>query len=474
MNTSHDASQVKPDLLAVRPLRWLWRWPAFPVALQVIAMGVVAALAVIGFGVGTDRSAAELMTLRKTNLATLVVWGLWWPGLIAVALAFGRAWCTVCPLELANRVGDAIARKVGWPRARLGDLPRAGWMIVALYLVLLILVAGLSIHRVPHYTAILLFVLPGSALLAGLVFRQPRSFCQAFCPAGALLSVYGRYTPFQLEVRHPEVCGNCPTRDCVRDENRYRFDRRSCPSLLRPFHREAYDGCLLCLQCAKVCPYQNIGVGLVAPGARVRRKTLLLPFEAAFVMVVLGFVAHEVTGEVNWLDSLFHYVPQRLASRVPALPYGWIEALWFLVLFPLAAWTAIAAGGRLAGNRLGLSSLLVAAATGAAPIVAMAHLAKAAAKISSWGGFLPLSLGDPQGVHNLDRLGDGSLAAPVPIVGLTVLGRVMLAALLVVAWRAWRWSRQVPDESLMAARVGLAGSAVLFASMLVAWALPGS
>jgi polyferredoxin len=466
-------SQVKLDLLAARPLRWLWRSPAFPWALQVLALAAVLLLVANGLGLGPGMGAEDLMTFRKTNLTTLVVWGLWWPGMIAVALAFGRAWCTVCPMELVNRAGDAIARKVGWPRARLGKLLRAGWMIVVAYLALQLLVAGVSMHRVPHYTAILLLVLLGGALVTGLVFRQPRSFCKAFCPAGALLSVYGRYTPIQLEARDPSVCDRCPTRDCVKKANRYRFDKRSCPSLLVPFRRDASDGCVLCLQCAKVCPYDNMGVGLVSPDAPVRRKALLKPYEAAFVMVALGFVAHEVIGEVRWLDGVFHFVPERLATLVPAVPFGWFEALWFLTLFPFLVWAAIAGVGYLAGHRAGWRSLLLAAATGAAPIVAIAHLAKAVAKISSWGGFLPLSLRDPQGLVTYRQLADQSISTPAAMVGLTVLGWAMLAAVLVIAWRAWRWSQQIPAESTMAARVGLVGTAVLFTSVLTVWALPG-
>lgn len=105
--------------------------------------------------------------------------------------------------------------------------------------------------------------------------------------------------------------------------------------------------------------------------------------------------------------------------------------------------------------------------------MAVAHLARAAAKLTSWGGFLPLALRDPQGLHTLERLGDGSLTAPAAMVGLTVLGWVMLAAVIVIAWRAWRWSRQVPVESAMAARVGLACTAALFTSVLTVWALHG-
>jgi polyferredoxin len=185
-------SQIKLDFLAWKPVRFVVMSPAFPVALQAAALGVIGWLALNGLGIGPDWKAEDLMSLRKTNLTTLVVWGLWWPAMIGMALVLGRAWCTVCPMELVNRAGDTVARKVGWPRARLGKFLRAGWFIIVLYLALQLLVAGLSIHRVPHYTSIFLLVLLSGAIITGLVFREPRSFCRAFCPAGALLSVYGR------------------------------------------------------------------------------------------------------------------------------------------------------------------------------------------------------------------------------------------------------------------------------------------
>jgi polyferredoxin len=227
-----NKSYMKFDALTGKPVRRILESPMFPVVFQSIALIGVLWLAFNGLGVGSGMGSAELRTLRKTNLTTLAIWGLWWPAMIAMALAFGRAWCTVCPMEMVNRAGDAVARRIGWPRARLGKFLRAGWLILAAYLVLQILVAGFSIHRVPQYTSIFLFVLIGSALMTGLVFKDQRSFCRAFCPAAALLSVYGRYTPLQLEAKNPSVCSSCPTRDCVRAENRTRFDKRSCPSLL--------------------------------------------------------------------------------------------------------------------------------------------------------------------------------------------------------------------------------------------------
>jgi hypothetical protein len=153
--------------------------------------------------------------------------------------------------------------------------------------------------------------------------------------------------------------------------------------------------------------------------------------------------------------------------------FGWLEALWFLVLFPLVVWGVIVVAAYLFGHRGGLRPLLLAAATGAAPVVAMAHLAKAAAKMTSWGGFLPLALGDPSGVDTLRRIAERSTTAPAAMAGLTALGWTMLVLVLVMGWKTWRWARQIPVASMIAAQTGLAGAAILFATVLGAWAWPG-
>ncbi len=464
-----EPSRVRLDVLTTAAGRVLLRSAWFPVALQALALLGMIIFVAAGIGVGRDVAAPDLMTLRKTNLATLAVWGLWWPGLVVLTIAFGRLWCTVCPLELVHRIADAVARTAGWPRAKLGTSLRAGWLVLITYLVLQLCVAGFAIHRVPHFTAITLLSLTGAAVLTGFAFQGHRAFCRSFCPAAALLSVYGRFTPFQLDTRAPSVCSQCSTRDCVRAPNRQRFDKRSCPSLIRPFARRPSDGCVLCLQCAKVCPHDNVGLGLVALSAPVRTARELPAHEAAFVMLALGFVAHEVIGEVRWLDAIFHAVPSFLHAHATSIPFGWIEALWFLVLFPAAVWTLVVSAGYLAGQRAGLRESLLAAATGAAPIVAIAHLAKATAKILSWAGFLPLALGDPQGIDTLQRLAADPSQAPGTLPGVSILGWTMLLLVPLVAWKTWHRAQRDPTHPSPAARAGVVGTALLFVAVFTAW-----
>lgn len=120
---------VRFDLLPW--LRRLWRPALFPLALQGMMLVAFALLLVNGLGHGTDLPSEALLTFRKTNLTTLAVWGLWWPAMIAVALAFGRVWCTVCPMELVNRVGDALARVrlLSRPSSKASSPSRRRWSI---------------------------------------------------------------------------------------------------------------------------------------------------------------------------------------------------------------------------------------------------------------------------------------------------------------------------------------------------------
>ena len=463
-------SLVRRNLLEWPPLRRALMSAWFPLVLQVLALIGMTALALNGWGLGADLPAKDLMTLRKTNATTLAVWGLWWPGMIVVAILAGRLWCTVCPMELASRAGHAMGRRFGLAKLPLGRVLRAGWLILAAYVVLQLLVAGLSIHRVPHYTSLMLATMGGLALGVGIFFREERAFCKSFCPAAALLSVYGRFTRIQLDKVDAQTCASCTTKDCVKAANRDRFDARSCPSLIRPFDRNPSDGCVLCFQCAKVCPQANIGFGTTTAEAGSRRRQLLKPFEAGFVMIAAGFVSHEVIGEVKWLDVLFHQVPSLLNRSFHRIEFGWFEALWFLVLFPAFFWALIAGGARLLGHRERLGSLLLAATTGAAPVVALAHLAKAMAKLGSWGGFAPLALHDPKGMAALGALGSHQMAAPAALWGLSILGWLLLPGMALLGWRVIGWFRQHPEKAhLPGLRMGFMGAAAFYSAVLLVW-----
>ncbi len=460
------------DILEWRPLKALLRRPAFPLALQALALLAAAALAWAGWGVGVNEAPKALLTLRKTNLATLGVWGVWWPLMIALALLAGRVWCLACPMEFLSRLGEALGDRARTRHLRLRAWMRRGWFILLGYALLQALVAGLSLHRRPHATTLLLLGLGLLALLSGLLIREGRAFCRSLCPAAALLSAYGRSTPLQLGKRSASVCADCRTRECIDPDRRSRLDARSCPSYLRPFDRRPSDGCVLCLQCVKACPHDNLGWGPAEPGCGARGAALLAPFEAAFVLIAGGFVLHELAGEWPALERAFHAAPEALHRLWPRPAPEWVEAAWFLALFPALFWGLLAALDRLAGARAPLRTRLLGIATGAVPIVASAHLAKALAKVGGWAPYLRLSLLDPQGLATQGALGTGALPLPAPWWGLR---GAALSALLLMAGLAWAGLRAKASSlpEARSQRLGLGAALLLFGPILLIWALRG-
>lgn len=231
--------------------------------------------------------------------------------------------------------------------------------MVTTCLSLQLLVASASVHRIPHYTAVLLLALLGTALLTGLSLGEPRSFCKILCPASALLSVYGRQAPAPLDIVDSGVCSSCTTRDCVAEANRLKLDARSCPSLNR------------------LLPAREIGwmraVRPVREGVprteRRLRADLLGTIRHACPRCCgpsrrrsshrHGFVTHEVVGNVKWLDEMFHVIPAWLGSFAPGIGFGWVEALWFLVLVPARLWTVVVGLSYALGHRGAVRDLLL-------------------------------------------------------------------------------------------------------------------
>jgi hypothetical protein len=186
--------------------------------------------------------------------------------------------------------------------------------------------------------------------------------------------------------------------------------------------------------------------------------------------VAAGFVSHELIGEVKWLDEFFHFIPAWLQTLAPSIGFGWFEAAWFLAIFPILLWSLIALLARELGHRGGLRDLFLRAATGAAPVVALAHLAKAAAKVGGWGGYLPGAVRDPQGLETLGRLTERLQPVPPSLFGLSIVGWMVLLGVALIAWRALGWIRRDYERiELPALHAGLASAGLFFTVILVIW-----
>jgi len=445
--------------------------PLFPYVFQVAALGVGVWLIVVGFRAGRPgpRGSDLAAVIGKTNAATLIVWGLWWPGLVLLTLLLGRVWCTMCPLELVSNLARRYARQVMMFRGLSRPAwVRDGFIVFAWYWLLQFLAVSFGLHGSPLYTSRLLIALLGLAVVAGVLFNKPRAFCESICPAALLLNLYNRFTPIALTNVDPGVCRRCVTKDCVRDRNRTKWDARSCPSLLRPYDLKSKDPCVLCFQCAKVCPNGNIGFGAVNPAASpvTPAPPTPLPLAAAlFVFMAAGFVPHDLFADVPFADQIFHAVPQWLTDQVrrPSW-FRWFEAVWFAGILPGLVFGVVWLADLLFKTRHRLTEFAGRVALFLVPVLAAGHAMKALVKLNAWCLYLPGALSDPKGRATAEKITGNVLVPPPSLLPEPLAAGIASAALVLAVVYALRKVRADQDASFRrAAYVGIGVLGCLYA-----------
>ena len=472
MNAAKNSNGEGVDLLQITPIRRLVQWQGFPYVLQVLLLAVFVLLAVISWGHYTP-AGVNAKLYGKTNLVTLLIWGIWWPAMIWTAVLFGRAWCAVCPLELVSNLSERLGRRLGirqWPLRRWVI---SGRLIVALYALIQFLVAGAHINRVPAYTSLFLVGLLAMAFVTGLIFRD-RAFCRGFCPVGQLLATYGRGGMLAVRAGSGATCGACTGRDCIMACNRSKADARSCPSLLNPPKLNSNRDCLVCGQCIKSCQPDNMRLLLRRPFPRsdVREPRANWP-TTLFVMLVSGFVMWELLAEWPKAEETFVTLPHRVSqwAGVSGLA-GYLNGLWALVAVPLGFWTLMWLIIRLSGDASGLASTWQRMALPTAVVISAGHMAKGLAKFVSWVGFLQFALKDPLGLTTVGGMSKKTLAQPASLLPESVVASLGVALVLGGLFFAIREARLAhsgspPNYCILIPKVALACA---FVFIVIGWA----
>ncbi|MEW6125908.1 MAG: 4Fe-4S binding protein [Acidobacteriota bacterium] len=427
MSTVTEKKTAGFDLLRLLGIRQLILWRGFPYIFQAAMLLVFASLIILGWERFAPAGVNEKL-FAKTHLVTLLVWGLWWPAMVWVAVIFGRVWCSICPLELVSNFSERLGRRIGIRQRPLRRWVTSGAVIVALYALIQLLVAGADIHRVPAYTALFLLGLLVMAFITSLFFRD-RAFCRGFCPVGQLLSVYGQGG--MLAVRaDSETCRTCTSKGCLIASNRNNLDARSCPSLLNPPKLNSNRECLICTQCIKSCEPDNMRLLLRWPfhSADTREPLANLP-TTVFVMLVSGFVIWELFTEWPAAEKVFLTAPHWLSQQIGVeWLTGYLEGFWALGVVPLALWLVTGSIVKVFDNRTSLRLAWRKLALPMAVVVSAGHMAKGLAKFVSWAGFLPYAVKDPNGLDTLQGLANKTIAMPASL--LSPLTSVVVAVCL--------------------------------------------
>ncbi len=462
----------------------IFRYVYFPLTLQLLTLAAFVLLVVGGLTADTD-DMAFAKVLRNTNLANLIVWSYWWPLIVLSAIVLGRVWCMVCPMELVT----SLAARIGLKRRPPAFL-RSGW-VITLFFVLIVFVGihTLAIHRVPFRMAMYMLILLGAAVFVGLLFSR-NAFCAHVCPVGHLLGLYARLSPLGWGVRDKALCRECKDHSCIAKANAYRFQGRSCGVGLTPADVDDNTVCLLCGQCVKACDQNNPGIeGRPNPGwfrrpwfKDVLALKPLTTAQAAFCLVVSGFVIYEVFTEWNVTKGPLLWTPERIGLWLGAegvWAKGMIRSLSLFVALPILIWMVPYGLFRLAGGKIPLQEYACRLGVAFIPIMAAAHAVKALLKMTSRIPYWEYCLSDPIGVKTAHRVLDGTVQlAPLPgwrEPTMTVLSLALIAIGISVSAAVVR--KFVATEAVDARRraatfyliPGLYGGA--FAVMLCAWRL---
>ncbi len=394
------------NLLKIKCVSKLFKSQWFPLSTQVLMLLVFVLLIYGGISVNTDDSNFAKV-LRNTNLSNLIVWSYWWPIIIIAAILLGRLWCTVCPVELVSYLVSRIGL-----RRKVPDFFKSGWVITIFYtLILIVGIHTFALHQIPHRMALYLLMLLMVAVVVSLIYEK-RTFCSYVCPVGHLLGLYALISPFEWRADDLSTCESCKEKDCIVKRNHYRLSARSCTSNLYPATIQDNHDCLLCTQCLKACPYDNIRFSSRRPFADFFRAIDLKPAKVGFILLVSGFVIYEILSEWNVSKAILTWIPNHLinAFGITGPMTSFVSAIVIFIIFPGFLFLLVGILAKIVSDSsASFRSVLKTFAFLLLPTMAGAHIIKSILKMSSRIPYWPYVFSDPKGITTAQKIIDKSL-----------------------------------------------------------------
>lgn len=309
--------------------------------------------------------------LAPKNLAGVLPW-VQWRGLVVLSLLLlGNVFCFACPFMLVRRAAKRLfAADRPWP-SRL----RGKWLAVFLLVLFFWSYEALDLWASPLLTAWLVVLYFLAVFVVDATFRGA-AFCKYLCPIGHFHFVNSMVSPFEVAVRNPRVCAGCRGKECIAGG---RGPRRGLPGcelwLFQPGKAGNMD-CTFCLDCARACSYDNVGVVARLPTVelwtdpqragigRLGRRT-----DVAALATVLVFAAFaNAFGMVSPVYALEAAIATALRTNVEGL----VLAVLFgamLVVLPAAAISVAATASRAAsGTTMPLTLLAARYVYGLVPV----------------------------------------------------------------------------------------------------------
>jgi polyferredoxin len=322
-----------------------WRWGRL---IPQLALLLVAALVIYDGFTGPE--------LAPANNATVLVW-VHYRGFVVLALLLaGNLFCAACPFTLPR----TLARRLSLAGGRFPRRLRTKWLALASLLLIFWLYEWLDLWASPALTAWVVIAYFAAAYALEAWFTES-PFCKYVCPLGAFNFVHSTVSPLQITEVDREVCRTCPGKECVNGDGA----TLGCGTeLFVPTMRSNLD-CILCLDCARACPYDNVALAVRKPLAEL-------------------------------IDTQQHYRPD-LTMLVGALTFISLSNAFAMVppVFDLQAWLLRSVGLQSEAVRVGLYFIVTGVVFPALALGSAAAASRLASSIKEWplskiaGNFVP-------------------------------------------------------------------------------------
>lgn len=412
-----SSMRARLELTALPGARALLKWP--PLIFVLRAFAAAAFLLIIAAGLFGDQNPAM-------NIAPLLTWTVWWAGLIFIILFLGKAWCTICPWDaLATWIermkfwgprGEGTGLSLRWPPAL-----RNIWPAVVLFLLLTWVEIGMGVTLVPRATALIALAMLGLAVSSVLIFDR-KAFCRYGCLVGRISGLYAMFAPLEVRAKDDSVCASCRTMDCYRGNDK----GDGCPTFEFPRAMSQNTYCILCTECFKTCPRDNMALNLRPWAADFNFEGKPRADEAFLAMILLSMTGfHGLTMTPVWREwtSAFE------ASTGLSYVFSFSFLMTAMLLAPIAIYAFLIWTATLFGGKHGFRTLFIHYAYAMLPIALFYHLAHNAEHFLMEGPKLVALLSDPFG-WGWDAFATASFKA-VPAITLEGLWWIQILFILI-------------------------------------------
>jgi transcriptional regulator with AAA-type ATPase domain len=250
----------------------------------------------------------------ERNVATVLVWSVWWPALVLSFLLLGRVWCAICPMALAG----TTAQKVKNFKWRVPEwLKSHDMLIVGAGFFLIIWVEEVTgMRQSPLATGILLLCIGTGAVVGGILFPR-RTWCRHLCPLGGVAGLCSATAMVELRPTFDICAAKCKGHFCFKGDEK----TDGCPMFNHVMFVDSNQNCVLCMNCVRSCREGSPQLNLRVPARELWSGAGASAQSAALIAVLMGVVAalvflqhweHVPSGWISQMLEEHHFITATL------------------------------------------------------------------------------------------------------------------------------------------------------------------